>query len=305
MAVKETPAAPAAPASEPAAAAPVVAAAEPVVAAPAVTEAAPAAPAVVAAPAEPAGSGDIPTLLEEFGAKAPDPKPAGPKAPEPKPGEAKPGDPKAVDPKAVDPKGAPAKAADPAAAPAVAEAVVAAPIAWDLKFPETIKASATDVDRLTGILNDIARPKEGVDPSTAASQLLALHSEQMIAYDKQLRAEQQTSFNNYRAEQRKLVLADPDIGGAGHDTAMKAIARARDALISDAKPGSAQYQKDAAAFSEFLRYTGSGDHRIFLNILHRAARFVDEPAAPTALAKPTSYNGAKTDKAGTLYSNRT
>jgi hypothetical protein len=97
-------------------------------------------------------------------------------------------------------------------------------------------------------------------------------------------------------------MADPAIGGAGHDTAMKRIAYTRDALISDAKPGTPQHAQDVKEFNEFLAITGAGDHKIFNKMLYRGARYVMEPSAPAPGAKPTKTNGVNPNRAASLYS---
>ena len=41
----------------------------------------------------------------------------------------------------------------------------------------------------------------------------------------------------------------------------------------------------------FAAMTGAGDHPLFLKLLHRAARYVDEPGLPPPSPKPPPGNG--------------
>jgi hypothetical protein len=253
--VVATPAAPTAPAVE-----------TPVVSAPVE----PAAPAVEAPKAEPHPS-EVPSLLEQV-AKKPDEKPAE---------VAKPAEAPKVDAK---PEDKPAEVAKPE----VVAPVEPEKIEWKFELPETLKADEPTLAKFTGALDGLMKPESRAE---AAQSLLNQHNDAMVAYDKQLRENQVKAFNDTRAEWRKQVMADAQIGGAGHQTAMGAIARMRDMAISDAKPGTPQYEADAKEFNDFLRITGAGDHPAYLKQLHRFARFFDEPSVPAPGAQPTKTNG--------------
>lgn len=193
-----------------------------------------------------------------------------------------------------------AKPADEAAKPAEAP-VEAAPekIEWKIAFPETLKADEPTLARFTGALDGLMKPETRAE---AAQSLINQHNDAMVAYDAQLRREQRLIFNNTRREWQKQVMADPEIGGAGHETAMQSIAYVRDALISSAKPGTPQHIQDVKAFNDFLEVTGAGDHPIFDKMLYRARRYVMEPSAPAPGAKPTKTNGVNPNRAASLYS---
>ena len=78
----------------------------------------------------------------------------------------------------------------------------------------------------------------------------------------------------------RAYLADDEIGGPGHQTAMAAIARVRDYGVPE---------KDRQSFDQMLRVTGAGDHPAFLRMMHNLARWVDEPQAmeaPTDIKPP-------------------
>lgn len=272
---KEEPAAPAAPAASPIPepAAPVLP--DAAISAPAVEVASPAAGAapVEAKPDIPAAE---PTLLETFDAEKA-------KAAEPKPGEkpaeakveAKPGEEK---PAEVKPGEKPAE---------VAPALPAVDYFKDVKFPETIKADDAQKAGVAKALDNLRAGKttEGVQ------DLINLHEKTMQAYADDLRRQQWTAFNDTRKGWRTEVMADPILGGAGHNTAMGAIARMRDMAVSDEKPGTPQYEAQRKEFESFLRVTGAGDHPAFLRMLHNFGRYFDEPPLPPEGARPPPNPG--------------
>ena len=270
----------------------IAAAAEPAVAAAAVPAAEPAAPAAgdpsrtsaaSEVPAKDAGTTEPivapqsePSLLQTFDAdkKAKEAKPA-----EAKSAEAKPADPaKPAEAKPAEP----AKDAKPEEAKP-AEAAKPEPIEYKYTLPEAIKLDdAHKADVHTAF--DAFR----ADP-TNAQPLIDLHNKLMGEFAAQTDTHQRRVFNDYRAENRKAVMADPEIGGSGHQTAMGAIARMRDML---APKGSLEPRKfddgkpRLSEFDEFLESTGAGDHPLFLKILHNAARYLDEPQASQLPANP-------------------
>lgn len=284
-------------------AAPTPAAAEPSVAAPA-AEAAPIATVASEAPAaaDVAPASDTgksadpkldPTLLEKFDAeqKAKDAAAAAEKAAKPadKAPEVKPAD-KAAD-KATD-KAAEAKPADKAAdaAPAdkVAEPAKLEPVAYEYKLPDTLKMD----DALKGQLHS-ALDSFRADPAKGAQGLIDLHNQSLTAFADATRKAQFDTFNETKAAWETQWKADEQIGGAGYQTALGAIARTRDIGISNAKPGTDQYKADCAAFDQFLAVTGAGSHPVFGKLLHNLARYIDEPQAgeaPTDI-RPPKNNG--------------
>lgn len=257
---------------------------------------------------------DEPTALETFvadkaaaeAAKHPAPAPAEPtqatkptdvKAEDVKPAaeSAKPADP------AKDAAAKPAEAAKPTEAAKPAEPVKADPVTYEYTLPETLKMD----DALKGKVHT-AFDEFRTDPIKGAQKLIDLHGEQMQAYDatlrKQLEEGQQRAFADTRKSWRTAIMADAEIGGAGHATAMETIARVRDLAVSSARPGSPQYADDMKSFDQFLRITGAGDHPAFLKFVHNLGRFVDEPQStslPTDI-RPPKNNGAPPK--GSMYS---
>ena len=274
MAEEPIPAQPAAPDAAPAAApaAPAAPVAAPVVEAP--KPDAPAAP--EAKPADVKPHTDTPTLLEGVKApeaKAPETKPAE-KSPE-KPVEAKPGE---KPPEAAKPGEKPAEAA---AAEKPPEA--AAPTVYEIKLPEGIKGEKEVMTSLTTLFGEAK-----VEPE-AAQKIVDIGTKAMLDYRNQLHREQHQTFAETRKDWVKEVMGDPILGGAGHKTAMGAVARMRDLFVPEA---------DQKAFNDFLRVTGAGDHPAFLRMLHNAARYFDEPGLPPANPKPPPNNGRAPGRRG-------
>ena len=235
----------------------------------------------VAAPVIPTPA-ETPSLLESMGAKPElaKPEPAA-KAPEAPPPEAKTPEVKPSEPKPGETKPAEAKAAEPAAPD---------PEPFDyskIALPENIKAEGAHYDSFKQLLTDHGLPVE------AGSKLAKLAGDVMADYAKQLTDAQVKTFLETRQTWAKQIMADPEIGGAGFQTAQSAIARMRDRLISSSAPGTAKYDRDVAEFTDFLRITGAGDHPALSRILHNAAALFDEPQGdriPPA-PRPTKTNG--------------
>ena len=175
----------------------------------------------------------------------------------------------------------------------VAPAAEAPAVEWDFKLPETMKADDATLGKFKDNLNSLLKPAEGETPSHAAQRLLGMHNDALVQYDKLVREQQVKAWNDTKASWRTASLADPAIGGSGHQTAMGAIARVRDALVSDARVGTKAYDRDVGELNAFLAATGAGDHPVFLKILHRAARYIDEPSAPSVKASPPPDAGRK------------
>lgn len=170
-----------------------------------------------------------------------------------------------------------AAAADAAAAtepPPAAEPVT--PVYEPFTLPEGITAEPERLAAYTETLGKFGVSQE------AGQALIDMHAAQMQQYATHLASEQHRVFAETRKGWRDQVMADEEIGGAGHQTAMAAVARMRDLLVPERNRG---------AFNEFLRVTGAGDHPEFLRLMHSAARAFDEPAIPAAPHRPPPNNG--------------
>ncbi len=135
-------------------------------------------------------------------------------------------------------------------------------------------------------------------PQEAAQKLIDFHVEALRAYDAAAIQKQHDVFLDYRMTKRASVMSDPEIGGAGHATAMTAIAKMRDLFVSSAHPGTEQYERDMAEFNRDTELTGANDMPWLLRLLHNVARKFDEPAAPSVTYKPPSDIGARPNGAG-------
>ena len=233
---------------------------------------------------------DTPTLLQET--VAPGVKPAESVAAEPKAPDAAAAEVKAEEKPAVE------VAAEPVAEPVVAPVVAERVTYGEFKIPEGLKVEPAQLGAFTEVLG-----KHGVPQETAQS-LLDMHMAAIQGYADTVSKQQHSAFADVRREWVKQAQADPEIGGAGHLTAMGAIARMRDLAISDSPKGSPKYIADAAAFNEFLTVTGAGDNPAFLKMMHNFARHFDEPALPPANIKPApGVNGTPARGLRSLYTN--
>lgn len=239
------------------------------VVAPEVVPEAPAAetPAAVEVPAEvaPEGHASVPTLLSSAEETAPAPteevKPPEEKAPEVK-------EEAAAEVKPEEPP--------PAEVPAVALTVE------DFTLPEGVTADREKLGAFATKATEFGLSKD------VAQSLLDMHTGALKGFVEAQSAEQHRVFGEMRSQWRNEVMADEQIGGAGHQTAMAAIARTRDLLVPES---------DRAAFKEFLLVTGAGDHPALLKMLHNAARYFDE-GQPVTAPKPPADIGKKPGRQG-------
>lgn len=167
---------------------------------------------------------------------------------------------------------APAEAAkDDKAAPAAPEAKPEPPAPVEYKYEAPEGISLTDEAR-----GEIASALDAfrANPIEGAQGLLDLHAKFINEAVTSVRNDQTEVFNNTVHDWEKAVLADPIIGGAGHETAMRAVARARDFALSSVPQD--QREPFRADFEHFLRVTGAGSHPAFLKFVHAFSPLVDE-----------------------------
>jgi hypothetical protein len=127
-------------------------------------------------------------------------------------------------------------------------------------------------------------------------ELLNLHATAIAKLGTDTLAQQHASFADVRKTWRTQVMSDEKIGGAGHQTAMSAIARVRDMAVP---------AEDRAAFDDFLRVTGAGDHPAFLKAFHNLARIYDEPKIPAVRGTPAPQPNTPANRRGVLYNHPT
>ncbi len=275
------------------------------------TGAAPAAPAIAEIiPAAPeaaeivSGAAAAPTTALPLAAEAPAAAPESPTEPAAAPAEkpalelhtdtksllataeAKPADPAA--PAVVEPpKPGEVKAPDPAAAPAAPEAVTFEPFT----LPEGVTLAE---DGLKTFTETLVNPE--LAPQARAQALIDMHVAALQQYADGVDQAQHKAFGDMRAGWRTEVLADPELGGAGHETAMKAVARMRDLFVPAAR---------REAFNRAMDQTGAGDHPEILRAFYTAARFFDEPAPLHDAGRPPPNIGRRPSGAahGGFYEN--
>lgn len=253
-------------------------------------------PSVAVSPETPA---EIPSLIESLTAPgAVTPEPASPteaeKAPE------------AVATEAASPT---PEAATEAPKPAVetpqpiADAVQA-PVVIDpttLKLPEGFTAKPEQLGEFATLFNDRSIPEP-----EKAQKYLDMHTASLKAYaedvQKQSLERQVSVFNKTRADWRKEVMSDAELGGSGHQTAMAAVARMRDMFVSRAAVGSPQHAAETKQFIDMLRFTGAGDHPAMIRYMHNVARVFDEAAPPPPNPRPPADIGKNPNKPGGIRS---
>lgn len=293
MADKETAAAPILPAAE-----------QPAVA----SSAAPATSAAADAPSpqpileqpKPAEPERTPTLLEKFDAeKGAEAKPAEKPAEAAKAADAE----KPAEPAKDAAKPAEAKAEIKPAAAEIkpAEAAKPEPVEYKYTLPETLKLDDARKTELHTALDEFR-----TNPAEGSQKLIDLHNKAMTEYAEQTRRDQFTTFNKTKADKEIDWKADPEIGGAGYQTALRAIARTRDDFVSSAAAGTPKYVQDWKEFNEFLAFTGAGSWPAFGRILHNISGYVTERQAdqnPVDIKPPKDIGKQPGDFKQTMYDN--
>lgn len=251
-------------------------------------------------PAAPAAAiqhpAEVPSLLESLIAPSgdvPAPAPADPVAS----AEAAP------DPSKPPSEAAPATELKPAEAP-VEPAPAPTAVAIDpktLKLPEGFTAKPEQLGEFATLFSDAA-----IAGPDKAQKLLDMHTSALKAYaedmQKQTYDKQVSTFNDTRANWRKAVMADSEFGGAGHKTAMAAVARMRDMFMSREPRGSAAHAAQEKEFVDMLRLTGAGDHPAMIRYLHNVARVFDEAAPPPPNPRPPPDIGKNPNAKGGIRS---
>lgn len=246
-----------------------------------------------------------PTLLEKFDAEA--------KAAETAKAAEKPAEPaKAAEPAKPDAKVEPTKEpAKPAEAAKPGEAVAETkppeapakpePVEYKYTLPETLKIDDARKTELHTAFDEFR-----TNPTEGSQKLIDLHNKAMTEYADQTRRDQFTTFNKTKAEKEVDWKADPEIGGAGYQTALRAIARTRDDFVSSAPAGSPKYQQDWKEFNEFLAFTGAGSWPAFGRILHNISGYVTERQAdqnPVDIKPPKDIGKQPGSFKDTMYDN--
>lgn len=171
------------------------------------------------------------------------------------------------------------------------------PVEYEYKAPEGVVMDEATDKRFRTVLDEFR-----ADPKAGGQKLLDLYAEKTAEMHDNLLRDQHKAFIETRDGWKKQIMADPEIGGSGHQTAITAAARMRDMFASDHPTTSKEYAQDMKDLNDFMRITGAGDHPVFVKIFHRIAQRYDEPALPPAGAKPV-LNGGMPKGAGSMYTN--
>lgn len=148
-----------------------------------------------------------------------------------------------------------------------------------VKIPETLTLDDAQRTELVGALDAFR-----ADPAKGAQALVDLHVKGMTAYAEEYNRQQWESFETMKSDWEKATLADPVIGGSGHQAAMADAAYVRDTILARAKI-------DAKEWDRMCDITGLGNHPVFLKFVHAVRPFIGEPELPTMNGNPTHDNG--------------
>ena len=245
----------------------------------------PAAPAADAAPAKPEKE-FAPSLLDEAAKPTAEPKP-GEKPPEPAKADepAKPADKAAEKPG----DGKPPAKDEPAAKPEPP-----APIEYAFTYPEGVKPADLDAERMgafTGILN------ESRVPPAAAQKMLDLHLDEVRRVEQAITDRQWDVFASTQKEWRDQTMADPEIGGSRHETALRTVMSLVDAygqrFQGTKEPRNAEaIAAERKEMLDVFRATGAANNRLILGLLHFAGDKLREgsprPAPPPRGPNPNT-----------------
>jgi hypothetical protein len=170
-----------------------------------------------------------------------------------------------------------------------------------VKLPDTLKLDDKSRTDLTAAFDAFR-----ADPTKGAQAIIDQGVKVITDAQEQLRRDQWTVFNDTQTEWQNQVMADPILGGTGHDTAMLLVGQGRNKLVSAHPVGSEGFTEDVKAFNEMARITGVGNHPAFLKLLHRAGKLFAEAAPPPPDPRPAPDNGRRPgNKAETLYTKTT
>jgi hypothetical protein len=172
-----------------------------------------------------------------------------------------------------------------------AEAAKPAPVEYKYTLPETLKLDDAAKTNLHAAFDKFRE-----NPAEGAQGLIDLHNKSLETFAKEVADNQRKVFYETRDGWRKEIMADPILGGSGHQTTAGVVARMRDLLVPKEMLAPRKFDDGSprlSAFDEFLETTGAGDHPALWHLLHNAGRYLDEPAPPPPNARPTADNGRR------------
>lgn len=199
---------------------------------------------------------------------------------------AKPGaDAAAKDGKAPDAKAADAKPTDaPGETPS-------APVKYEFTYPEGVKPEEVNAERMsayTGILGEAKVAPE------VGQKLLDLHLSEVKHVADAMAQRQWDTFNELQKQWRDTVMADPELGGARHATAIQTVMS-----LVEQYGGNADERK---GLLDAFRVTGAANNPHILRLLHRAGEALAREAKPHPAPPPRSAALSGRDRGLARYS---
>lgn len=154
------------------------------------------------------------------------------------------------------------------------EAAKPEPIKFEYKLPENVTLADDRKAEIEGLLTELhASPT----PETQ-QKLIDYHYARINEAIQGYNTAALKAFSDLRSQWSKEVMADPEIGGNAHDSAMQAIAYVRDNFVSLEPRGSKGYETAVKEFDKFLDQTGAGDNPWFLRFAHNISTVLNEPS---------------------------
>lgn len=153
------------------------------------------------------------------------------------------------------------------------------PVAYeDFKLPEGVNIPKEQLGQFTDVIGQYGVPQE------AAQKLMDMHFEAFKSMAEKSVSDQWQVFHDQQKQWKDEVMADPILGGNGHQTAMSIVAKGRDALI---KPS------EMEEFNHYMSVTGAGNVRLLNLAFHRAGMLFGEGSMRTSSIKPPPDIGVK------------
>lgn len=151
----------------------------------------------------------------------------------------------------------------------------------EFKFPEDVKVNQDEIEEFTKTVGEFGVPQE------AAQKLMDMHTKAVESITKQVAANQWEVFNNTQRDWVTQVMADPILGGSGHQTAMNMAAQARDVVFD-------HNAEKIQQFNEIMSLTGAGNHPIVIEYMYNVNKYIRPGEPLDTQIKPPSDIGSKT-----------
>lgn len=167
----------------------------------------------------------------------------------------------------------------------------AEPIVYEeFKFPEGAKVDKEEINKFTDVIGKYNLTQE------AAQELVDMHVNAVQSITKQAHADQWQVFNDQQKEWRTQIMADPVLGGSGHQTAMQKVGQAVETVIKD--------PDRIKAFQEALAVTGAGNNPEIVRFVHDVHKYTRQgEILNTPIGAPPDIGPKPKTKAALMYDN--